>query len=777
MTTAGEINVKLGLNSDSFVKEMDKAEKELKELEDKLKTSENQFNAVAKAMAVTKNPSKELRNAFKQLKDELKQNKSNFDDFNSKLKKLDGGLAQGSNGVNLLQGAFGKLLAGGAILAVTKQIIDFGKQSVAAFREQDRALKSLDTALYNAGVYSDNYASHLKKLSSEIQSYSNYGDEAVQKAMSLGQAYAGNIELTDDLIKATVDYAAATGTDLDTAFNLVGKSIGTSTNALARYGVKLDDSMTKEEKMAVISETLGQRFKGSAENMADSSVQLKNAIGDLSEAIGKGLDPAVQQSERTMTGWIKKMTEAIDKARIVKAEIQELNLTELNARLSANIEAIADLDAKGLNAEEKRNALLNDRLKIVQQIKDLREQDKQKAAESAKNYVAPSSSGGGGTSTGTKQAQDKTLEEYAKYINEYAKLTSNYEATLKARQYVEGTLNIDPVTQQQEYDKMLSLYQQHYAKLTEIAQSGAKNKAEIEKLEEEKLARDLQEIRLNNERDTQRKLQDIIQGYKDTESNISTANFGTTNSFLGGLSAEYKAKLDLEMWYQQERNRIIQESNGNLQLQTDAFAQLDNLKTAKLAQANLSTWEGYGRSVSNIMTNTYTNLITGQESFADAMKNMAQNMLLQLLQMLVQYVMKELAIRAASMFLGGFGGGASNAGGGGFLSGLFGGGGMMYPVDPMLPTYHSGGVVPGTKEQMAVLKGGERVLNPAQNASYTNEDEGQNGVNNVMVFNIKAWDGKDVINTLKSNANTINQIVAGGIKNNQQGLRTTVQNI
>ena len=86
-------------------------------------------------------------------------------------------------------------------------------------------------------------------------------------------------------------------------------------------------------------------------------------------------------------------------------------------------------------------------------------------------------------------------------------------------------------------------------------------------------------------------------------------------------------------------------------------------------------------------------------------------------------------------------------------------------------------VVPGTKEQMAVLKGGERVLNPAQNASYTNGDEGQNGVNNVMVFNIKAWDGKDVISTLKSNANTINQIVAGGIKNNQQGLRTTVQNI
>ena len=241
------------------------------------------------------------------------------------------------------------------------------------------------------------------------------------------------------------------------------------------------------------------------------------------------------------------------------------------------------------------------------------------------------------------------------------------------------------------------------------------------------------------------------------------SNVGTTNSFLGGLSSEYKAKLDLELWYQQERNRIIQESNGNLQLQTDAFAQLDTLRTAKLAQANLSTWEDYGKSVSSIMSNVYTNLITGQESFADAMKNMAQNMLLQLLQMLAQYVMKELTIRAASMFLGG-GGGI-----GGVLTGI---------TSAILPSHHSGGMIPGTKEQVAVLQGGERVLNRSEAASYNSDDaSGDSGINNIMVFNIKAWDGRDVIDTLKANEQTINQIVSSGIKNNKQGLRMAVQNV
>ena len=113
------------------------------------------------------------------------------------------------------------------------------------------------------------------------------------------------------------------------------------------------------------------------------------------------------------------------------------------------------------------------------------------------------------------------------------------------------------------------------------------------------------------------------------------------------------------------------------------------------------------------------------------------------------------------------------------LNAMTGGiGGAVTGLISKFPKFHSGGVVPGTKEQIAVLKGGERVLNPAENTSYTNGQGGElaNGINNIMMFNIKAWDGKDVINTLKSNSQTINQIVASGIKNNNQGLRTTVQN-
>ena len=702
---------------------------------------------MSRAMAGTKNPSKEMVNVFKNLERELKSQQSAFNDFQGKLNKFDGGLSKSTGAVGMLQGALGKLVAGGAIIALGKQMIDFSKQSVEAYRVQDRAIKGLNTALQNAGVYTAEYSNHLQKLSSEIQAFSNYGDEAVEKAIGLGQAYAGNVELTDDLIKATVDFAAATETDLQTAFTLVGKSIGTNTNALARYGVSLDQNMTKEQKEAEIQRVLGERFKGSARDMADASIQLNDAISDLSEEIGGILNPAIEEAQKLMKGLAEDLRDVFKNIRVATKDINKLTLAEAELRLE---------QAKG-GAKFAQNWKVNkDYIKSIEDRIAVLKQEEAIRAENSKNNKPTGTSTG--TGTGTKQ--DKALEAYKKYIEEYAKLNDDYAATLKARQYVEGTLNIDPITQKEEYDKMVTLYQAHLSKMAEIRRSGTKNQADIEKLEEEKLAQDLQALRLDKERETQRKLQEIIKGYDDTETNINIANFGTTNSFLGGLSSEYKAKLDLEVWYQQERNRIIQESNNDLQLQTEAFAQLDTLRTAKLAQANLSTWEDYGRSVSSIMTNTYTNLITGQESFADAMKNMAQNMLLQLLQMLAQYVIKEMAIRAASMFLGGFGGGT--------VTGV---------TPSILPSHHSGGMIPGTKEQVAVLQGGERVLNRSEAANYNSDTaSGEGGINNIIVFNIKAWDGRDVIDTLKANEQTINQIVSSGIKNNKQGLRTVVQN-
>jgi len=95
-------------------------------------------------------------------------------------------------------------------------------------------------------------------------------------------------------------------------------------------------------------------------------------------------------------------------------------------------------------------------------------------------------------------------------------------------------------------------------------------------------------------------------------------------------------------------------------------------------------------------------------------------------------------------------------------------------------SHHSGGVIPNgtgnislpnTKEYLSVLKGGERVLSPAENAS---RDDG--GGKNFVInnFNVKAWDSKDVRKYLIDNKDILAGISVENIKYNNSNLRQTI---
>ena len=82
--------------------------------------------------------------------------------------------------------------------------------------------------------------------------------------------------------------------------------------------------------------------------------------------------------------------------------------------------------------------------------------------------------------------------------------------------------------------------------------------------------------------------------------------------------------------------------------------------------------------------------------------------------------------------------------------------------------------LPGTQEQLALLKGGERVLSPSENVNYENSQAASPVI--VNSFNIKAWDSKDVKKYLMENKQLLNQITYEGIKNNSSQLRMMVRN-
>lgn len=355
----GQVKVEVVTNAKEVAKMLDKTSKAFEDSGDSARKAATVYDEYKKAidnniivlreLALGNNQNSE---GFKKLAAETRNYQKELDKANNIVNKATGGLASQANGMSELASIAKRLVGGYIGIQGAIKAFNFALSSVEAFRVQEHAVASLDTALKNAGVYTSEYSNHIQKLASEIQSYSNYGDEAIIKAQAVGQAFIGQTRITDELTKAVIDFAAANEMDLDNAFRLVGKSIGSNTNALARYGVELQKGLSDSQKMEAITKQLGERYQGQAQQMANASVQMKNALSDLTEAIGNQLNPAVEAAQKGIARWANVMTNAINRARILRSELSDLGGSELEQRIAENnkriekLQTIAQRDAQ-----------------------------------------------------------------------------------------------------------------------------------------------------------------------------------------------------------------------------------------------------------------------------------------------------------------------------------------------------------------------------------------------------------------------------------------------
>ncbi len=168
--------------------------------------------------------------------------------------------------------------------------------SVAAYRQSEEATNRLSAALQNQGIFSRDLVDKYKDQATAIQNLTGISDEAILNAQTAIQGYIGQKEVTQELTLAIADFAKAQGVDLSTAAQLVGKSIGTSTNALTRYGIEVDASATKAEKLDQVIVQLNARYSGQAAAAGaglGAIVKLKETFGDLQEEIGARFAPAL----------------------------------------------------------------------------------------------------------------------------------------------------------------------------------------------------------------------------------------------------------------------------------------------------------------------------------------------------------------------------------------------------------------------------------------------------------------------------------------------------
>jgi len=170
-------------------------------------------------------------------------------------------------------------------------------KSIAEYSQQEKAVNSLNQTLVQQGIYTADLSKEYENLANALSKKSTFDDAEIIASQSVLQGYLGQTKVTKELITATMDLAAAKGIDLKSASDLVGKSIGTTTNALGRQGIQVDANASKTEKMSQVIDGLNSRMGGQAlaatQGMSGALIMFEKSTNDVFKALGERLQPVV----------------------------------------------------------------------------------------------------------------------------------------------------------------------------------------------------------------------------------------------------------------------------------------------------------------------------------------------------------------------------------------------------------------------------------------------------------------------------------------------------
>jgi len=215
------------------------------------------------------------------------------------------GLLDTEHGTRILGGSFAVLRSKMLLASFAGSI--FGATVLKLtnlFGEQEKAEKKLETAI-------GKHSQALLAFASAQQQATTFGDEEIINAMSLVGAYTDNEKAIARITTASMDLAKAKGMDLNSAVDLVSKSIFSSTNALGRYGVAVEGTTGSVDRLESATNSLTNLYGGQAqaevETFLGSMQQMKNAVGDVGENFGEVLAPAVLLTARGIKAFAETM--------------------------------------------------------------------------------------------------------------------------------------------------------------------------------------------------------------------------------------------------------------------------------------------------------------------------------------------------------------------------------------------------------------------------------------------------------------------------------------
>tara|TARA_R110002012_G_scaffold69087_6_gene179005 strand:- start:912 stop:2807 length:1896 start_codon:yes stop_codon:yes gene_type:complete len=211
--------------------------------------------------------------------------------LNAQTEKTGKGLFDIKNKGRLVNNSFATmrsqlLLASFAFGLVNSTILKLGR----SYGEQEQAERRLE-GLVGSTVDA------LKDKASALQQTTRFGDEQTLGAMGLVSAYTTEQAAIAQLTEAAMDLATVKGMDLNTATDMLAKSVFSSTNSMSRYGIEMEGTAGSGARLnsalKAISTQMGGASARDTETLLGALDQMHNAVGDLGERMGKILAPVI----------------------------------------------------------------------------------------------------------------------------------------------------------------------------------------------------------------------------------------------------------------------------------------------------------------------------------------------------------------------------------------------------------------------------------------------------------------------------------------------------
>ena len=169
------------------------------------------------------------------------------------------------------------------------------KSIVKVGAEHERIWTNVGKALERHNQAAAGGVASVKAYADQLQTLTGISDEVIGTGVKMFVDYGQTLDGAMETMRVAADFAAGSGFQLKTAVDLLAKASVGYTGTLSRYGLIVDESLSKTEKFAAAVDLINERFGGAASDQAETAAVrmslLSEKVGDLQEDIFKLFGP------------------------------------------------------------------------------------------------------------------------------------------------------------------------------------------------------------------------------------------------------------------------------------------------------------------------------------------------------------------------------------------------------------------------------------------------------------------------------------------------------